>query len=178
MKKEQLQKISTFDGAFEVLKPLIEQVSYVEVEPSKSLQELKMDSLDCLEVLNNVEKIYCEEASETVFGEEWQKLEKVSDLVEKMVAFAKAKLERSERIEMASEKVRRSIETLLRRFSKRGVFAETKLKDLGVLPQRLKDWAENYFGFKFSQEDREAKVKTFHEFYIMVIKYYDQMERI
>lgn len=177
MKKEQLQKISTPEGAFEVLKPFIEQVSYVEVTPEATLGKLKMDSLDTLEVMNNVEKIYCEEPAETVFGEEWQELKSVCDLIEKMVAFAKEKLARVERIEIASEKVYGSIETLLKRFSKHEVCQSTSLKSLGIPPQRLKAWAESYFGFHFTPEEQAEKLRTVQDLYCLVIAHYDDMKR-
>lgn len=182
---EELKKISTYQGALEVIIPFIEQVSYIPLDNKDSdisrmtIQDLKMDSLDTLEVFAKIEKKYAT-PSEYIFGnkeEEWRALRTVGDFAQKLSEFAAKKLAHEERIVIVSDAINTQIDHFLERAFKRAVWPEAQLKDFGGAA-RLKKWAEKHFGFTFSPEDKEAKIKTLGQFHQIVIKYCDEMKKL
>ncbi len=181
--EEKLKKALTVEGAMEILVPFIEHVSYVSLADNENpceltIEDLKMDSLDTLELFTKVEEAFASPL-EYIFGneeKEWRAIRTVGDMAQKLSEFATKKLE-SDRMMMSSDNIKTQIDSFLERVSKRNVYAEALIKDFGGAA-RLKKWAEKHFGFAFSPEDQAAKIKTVGDFHQIVVKYYDFMKKI
>lgn len=51
----------------------------------------------------------------------------------------------------------------------------TSVRSLGLKRKELRRWAENYFGFRLSQEDRRKPFKTIGDFQNILVAYEDKM---